>query len=161
MNTYVLIFITLFKLEIIMKKIITLALAVILTSACTSFEMASPSEDLRLKQFTATKDKAGVYVFRNQIKGNILIMDVDIDGQQLGRTQWETYLYQELTPGKHTITSRASNVDVIEVELKAGTLTYIWQEVIFGLPTARSKLHVVNEKEGQKGVLESSLSAMK
>ncbi len=53
---------------------------------------------------------------------------------------------QELIPGKHTIRSRASNVAVIEVALKAGTLTYIWQEVIFGLPTASSKLHIVNEK---------------
>lgn len=144
-----------------MKKIIALAFLIIFTSACTSFDMASPIEDLSLKEFSVPKDKAGVYVFRNQIKGNILIMDVDIDGQQLGRTQWETYLYQELTPGKHTITSRASNVDSIEIEVQAGTLTYVWQEVIFGLPTARSKLHVVNEKKGQKGVLESSLSAMK
>jgi hypothetical protein len=144
-----------------MKKLISLVLLTLSVSACTSFDMAPYAEDQRLKEFIAPQEKAGVYIFRNELKGNILIMDVDIDGQHLGRTQWETYLYRELTPGKHIITSRASNVDSIEVELKAGTLTYVWQEVVYGLPTARSKLHIVNKSKGQKGVLESELSGTK
>jgi hypothetical protein len=144
-----------------MKKLITLALLTMLTTACTSFEMAPSDDDLHLKQFIAPQEKAGIYIFRSQLKGHILLMDVAIDNQHLGRTQWETYLYKELPAGKHTITSRASNVDSIEVNLLPGTLTYLWQEVVYGLPTARSKLHIVSEIEGQQGVLESTLSATK
>lgn len=39
-----------------------------------------------------------------------------------------------------------------------GTLHHVWQEVTYGFPTARTKLHVVGEQEAQKGVLESKLA---
>lgn len=97
-----------------MKKTLTLALIIFLTTACTSFDMAPKHEDSLLKQFIAPQEKAGVYIFRSQLKGHILLMDIAIDNQHLGRTQWETYLYKELTPGKHTVTSRASNVDSLK-----------------------------------------------
>jgi hypothetical protein len=40
----------------------------------------------------------------------------------------------------------------------ANKLYYIWQEVKMGMMYARNKLHLVNESQGQKGVLESELS---
>jgi len=43
--------------------------------------MASHRQDVRLNKFVVPQKKAGVYVFRNQIKGNILIIDLVIDSQ--------------------------------------------------------------------------------
>ncbi len=141
-----------------MKYIIVVLIFSVLSTGCTTFKYATKNDDLRLKHFVAPQGKAGIYVYRNQIKGNILLMDIDVDGQHLGRTQWETYLYTEVVPGKHTITSRASNDHSIEIDVKAGSLNYVWQEVKYGLPTARTELHIVSEKEGKRGVLESKLS---
>ena len=113
-------------------KSLSAILVAMTLSACTSVETAPPHEDLFLKQFNAPQEKAGVYIFRNQLKGHILLMDIAVYNQRLGRTQWETYLFKELKPGKHSITSLASlaslasNVDSIEVDLQPGTLTYIW-----------------------------------
>jgi len=44
-------------------------------------KMASHRQDVRLNKFVVPQKKAGVYVFRNQIKGNILIIDLVIDSQ--------------------------------------------------------------------------------
>jgi len=44
--------------------------------------MASHRQDVRLNKFVVLQKKAGVYVFRNQIKGNILIIDLVIDSSQ-------------------------------------------------------------------------------
>jgi hypothetical protein len=68
-----------------------------------------------------------------------------------------TYLYQELTPGRHKVTSHAENEDTLELDAKPGTLIYVWQEVKMGLLSARSKLHLAAEEQGRKGVLESRL----
>lgn len=88
-------------------------------------------------------------------------MDVELDGQAIGQTAANTYLYKELTPGKHTITSKAENSDVVEIDAKPGTLSYVWQEVKMGILYARTKLHVVDEAEGKKGVLETKLAETK
>ena len=88
-------------------------------------------------------------------------MDVAVDGKPIGQTAAKTYLYKELTPGKHTVTSSAENTDSVDIDAKPGTLSYIWQEVKMGVLYARTQLHLVSEAEGKKGVLESSLAETK
>ncbi len=141
-----------------MLKITTVILFAALTTGCAGIPMGSPDDDARLKEFAVPQKNAGLYIFRNEIQGNILAMDVELDGKNVGRTIWRTYLYKEVTPGIHVVTSRASNVHSIEIDLEPGTLNYVWQEVMYGFPTARTKLHIVGEQEGQKGVLESKLA---
>ncbi|AMO95639.1 hypothetical protein CFter6_2980 [Collimonas fungivorans] len=88
-------------------------------------------------------------------------MDVAIDGVPLGQTVSKTYLYKEVTPGKHVISSTAENTDSLEVDTKQGTLNYVWQEVKMGVLYARNKLHLVEVDEGKKGVLETKLAETK
>jgi hypothetical protein len=144
-----------------MKKfLLALALVAGLT-ACASVPMGDPKQDAVLKTFTVPADKVGVYIYRNESMGAASTMDVEIDGQPIGQTGAKTYLYKELPPGKHTITSKAENTDSIEIDAQAGTLSYIWQEVKMGLISARSALHLVTPAEGKQGVLESRLAAVK
>lgn len=117
-----------------------------------------PARDAALKTFKAPpSDKAGVYVYRNETMGAAVKMDVIIDGVNVGETAANTYLYRELAPGKHTVASKAENTDTVELDLKPGTLTYLWQEVKMGLMFARTKLHLVDEAQGRKGVSETKL----
>lgn len=144
-----------------MKKpiAITVATAAFVLVGCASVPMGDPQRDAALKNFKVAPDKAGIYVYRNESFGAAIKMDVAVDGQPLGQTAANTYLYKEVAPGKHTVSSAAENTDTVDVDLKPGALAYIWQEVKMGFVKARSKLNLVSEAEGRKGVLETSLAA--
>lgn len=144
-----------------MKQLIaiTLATAALLLGGCASVPMGDPQRDAALKNFKIAPDKAAIYVYRNESMGAAIKMDVAIDGQPIGQTAAKTFLYKEVTPGKHTVTSKAETTDSLEVDVKPGTLTYIWQEVKMGFMMARSKLNLMSEAEGRKGVLETNLAA--
>ena len=126
---------------------------------CASVPMGDATKDAELKSFKARPDMAGLYIYRNENFGGAIRMDVEVDGKPIGQTAAKTYFYKEVAPGKHTVTSKSENTDTLEVETVAGKLYYIWQEVKMGLLYARTKLSLVSEEEGRKGVLESSLAA--
>lgn len=45
--------------------------------------------------------------------------------------------------------------------VKPGMLAYVWQEVKMGIMYARTKLHLVSEQDGKKGVQETSYAVSK
>lgn len=85
-------------------------------------------------------------------------MDVELDGKPIGQTAAKTYLYREVPPGKHTVTSKSENTDTLEFDAVAGKLYYLWQEVKMGVIFARTKLHLASQADGRKGVMESQLA---
>lgn len=126
---------------------------------CASVPMGDAKKDAELKSFTSKPDVAGLFIYRNESIGAAIRMDVEVDGKPVGQTAAKTYFYKEVAPGRHTVTSKSENTDTIEVDTMAGKLYYIWQEVKMGLLYARTKLTLVSEEEGKKGVLESLLAA--
>ena len=128
---------------------------------CASVPMGDAAQDAALKTFPARPDSAGLYIYRNESMGAAVRMDVEADGKPLGQTAARTYFFTELKPGKHTVTSKSENTDTLEIDALPGKLYYVWQEVKMGLLYARTKLHLVDEAQGRKGVLESSLAAAK
>lgn len=140
------------------KRLILAAAAAAVLAGCASVPMGDPKADAAAKEFRAPAAKSGLYIYRNQTFGAAIKMPVLVNGNFAGETASKTYFYQELPPGKHTVTSVSEVNDTLEVDLKPGTLAYVWQEVRMGLMAARSKLHLVSEAEGQKGVRESKLA---
>lgn len=128
---------------------------------CASVQMGDAKQDAALKTFGVKPDTAGIYVYRNENFGGAVRMDVEIDGQAVGQTAAKTFIYKEVAPGKHKITSKSENADTVEVDAAGGKLYYIWQEVKMGVLYARTKLHLVGEEEGKKGVLETRLAETK
>lgn len=128
---------------------------------CASVPLGDAKQDAALKSFVGKPGVSGVYIYRNESIGGAVRMEVDVDGKPLGKTAAKTYFYTELAPGKHTVTSKAENDDTLQFETAAGKLYYVWQEVKMGVLYARTKLHLVAEDEGKKGVLESQLAAAK
>lgn len=141
-----------------MKRIVMSLAVVAALSGCASVPMGDPARDAAAKTFTVPADKAGIYVFRNESMGAAVRMDVAIDGQPIGQTAAKTYLYKEVAPGRRVVTSKAENTDTLEIEARAGTLYFVWQEVKMGLMYARNKLQLVDEVTGKKGVAETSLA---
>jgi len=142
-----------------MKKLAVAALALAVLSGCASVPKGDPAQDAALKTFQVAPDQAGIYIYRNESMGAAVTMDVAIDGQPVGQTGANTYLYKQVTPGKHTVTSSAENTDTLDVDVQPGSLVYIWQEVKMGMISARTKLHEVSETQGKSGVGETSLAA--
>jgi hypothetical protein len=149
------------KRESLMKKILFAAVIVSSLAGCASVPLGDSKQDAALKSFSAPAGKAGIYIYRNESMGGAVKMDVDLDGKTIGQTAAYTYLYKEVAPGKHTISSKAENTDSVEIDAKAGTLIYLWQEVKMGVLFAGTKLHLVDEAEGKKGVLETKLAETK
>jgi hypothetical protein len=128
-------------------------------TGCATVPMGDTKEDARLKSFSARPQTAGIYVYRNETMGAAIRMDVDVDGFALGQTAANTYLYTDVAPGRHVVTSKAENTDNVEINAVAGKLYYIWQEVKMGFGSARNKLHLVDEAEGRKGVASTRLAS--
>ncbi|MFG6447761.1 DUF2846 domain-containing protein [Roseateles sp. BYS180W] len=144
-----------------MKKLIALAAIAINLVGCASVNMGSPGQDAAAKKFVAPANAAGVYIYRNETMGAAVKMDVEVNGKAVGQTAANTFLYKEVAPGKTTVTSKAENTDTVEIDAKPGVLYYIWQEVKMGALYARTKLHLVSEAEGKKGVNETKLAETK
>ena len=148
-----------------MSNKIKLVCAVAFVSAlagCASVPMGDAKQNAALKTFQApTDNKSGIYIYRNEVLGAAVKMDVSVDGAPIGQTVANTYLYKEVAPGKHTISSTAENTDTLEIDAKPGTLVYVWQEVKMGMLYARNKLHLENDADGQKGVADTNLALTK
>lgn len=128
---------------------------------CASVPMSSPQQDAMLKTFAVAPGSAGIFIYRNEVAGVTTKMNVYLDGAPLGQTAAKTYLYREVAPGRHTVTSRAENTDTLDVHVEAGSLAFVWQEVKWGVFSPRNKLHLMHELEGKAGVLASRLAESK
>ena len=126
---------------------------------CASVPMGDVKRDTELKAFTAKPGVAGIYIYRNETLGAAVRMGLEVGGKPIGQSAAKTYFYKEVSPGRHTVTSTAENKDSLEIDTVAGKLYYVWQEVKMGLLSARTKLQLMSEEEGKKGVLESTLAA--
>jgi hypothetical protein len=144
-----------------MFKTVMAVLACAAFVGCASVPMGDPRQDAAAKTFQAPKDKAGIYVYRNETMGAAIKMDVSIGGQFVGQTGANTFLYKELAPGKVAVVSKAENTDTLEIDAKPGMLYFIWQEVKMGFLGARSKLQLVDDVQGKKGVSETKLAETK
>ncbi|MBX3665768.1 MAG: DUF2846 domain-containing protein [Burkholderiales bacterium] len=140
-----------------MKKILA-ALCFLIMGGCATVQMGDSQMDAKLKEFKPPKDKAALYVYRNENFGAAIKMSVLLDGKILGDTAAKTYLHAELEPGKHRLISKTENDSALDFDAIAGKIYYVWQEVKMGLFQARSQLQMVDEKTGQAGVLESQLA---
>jgi hypothetical protein len=82
-------------------------------------------------------------------------MPVTLDNAPIGETASKTYLFRQVVPGTHTITSQGK--DTLSLNTQAGNNYFVWQEVKMGFVSGGSKLHLVGEKTGKAGVAECQL----
>ena len=141
------------------RLVSALALA-LAASACLDIPKASVEDDTRAKAFETRPDRCGLYVFRNGTGASNVALPLDIDGVELGSTGPRTYLFIWLPAGKHTLSSHTDDNARVRFDAKPGTLVYVRQESEMGYWHFDSKLQLVGEAEGQKGVRECALAEM-
>jgi len=135
--------------------IATLAVAVFATG-CASVNKAPSEADANAKSFRPNPSSSQVYVYRNETLGAALSMPVTVDGKLAGTTGPNSFFKFDLPAGRHTITSQGET-SKLDLTTEAGKLYFVWQEVKMGGFSGGSKLQLVSEAVGQKGVLECSL----
>ncbi|MDH5183302.1 MAG: DUF2846 domain-containing protein [Gammaproteobacteria bacterium] len=98
------------------------------------------------------KNKAVVYVVRPASMGFAIKFNVFVDDQkpesEVGYTKGSQYIYFNLSPGKHTILSKAENWAETKVDAKAGDIIFIQQDVSMGFLMARNELVIPKKYEG-------------
>lgn len=123
-------------------------------SGCRSVPMAKPELDAAAKEFKTNPNGAQIYIYRNELLGGQIKIDVRLNGVEVGKTLQNTYILLEVPPGKHKLESESENTSVLELDTEKGKNYFVWQEAKVGLWLARNKLQSVDESTGKKGVLE-------
>lgn len=139
------------------RRLATLATIAVATLVvgCATVSKAPPQADAEAKAFKPNPAVAQVYVYRNETLGAALSMPVTVNGKLAGSTGPNSYFKFDLPAGKHTITSQG-DASKLDLTVEAGKIYYVWQEVKMGFVSGNSKLQVVADDVGKKGVLEST-----
>jgi len=101
---------------------------------------------------------ANIYLYRNQTLGAAITMPISLDGRIAGKTARNVYFFWSVRPGKHTLRSHTENTSKLVIHARAGHNYFVWQQVRFGAFAPRSKLHLMSDAEGRKGVMECKLA---
>lgn len=141
-----------------MKLYIAATLMGLTLLGCASTPMADAQHDAAVKTFTIAPDKAGVFIYRDQIFGAAVKMDVWLDGAHLGQNVVGSHLYKTVEPGRHVISSNADATDALDVEIKAGSFAYVQHGVAVASPFSGKKFQRTDEAQGRKGVLATRLA---
>ncbi len=155
-----------------MKKIITLCSLILFVSllplaGCATLptrdQMALDVKGYTLPQNTETGN-AMVYVVRPSSLGTLIRFNVFVDNEEdsseMGYTRGWQYIYFFVTPGEHTIYSKAENWAEITIDAKAGDIIFLKQDPEMGFIIARNILELIPDVEGKYCVKHSSLGTV-
>jgi hypothetical protein len=121
--------------------------------------MASVAADTEAKTFTAKKDRACVYLYRDEFFAVDQWMSIIVDGNLVAQSVVYSYIRLELSPGIHEITSRTERDAKLSIDAKPGQIYFIHQHGVPGIWRSRSKLSLVPDAVGRQGVLGCKLLA--
>lgn len=131
--------------------------ATMILSGCASVQMASPEADAKAKTYKVNPEKANLYIYRNETFGAAIKIPVLLDNMSVGDTASKTYIFRQVAPGPHVITSKSESDVNLTVDAQAGKNYFIWQEIKMGLWAPRTQLQLMTETEGRAGVEECKL----
>lgn len=137
-------------------KPLLLLIALLLLEACASINKAPEYLDAEAKLFKPDPDYSTVYLYRNEMLGSALSMSVMVNCEYMGNTGPGSYFKFILPEAKHAFISQDGESSLI-LDTKKGKQYFIWQEIIMGLMHGSTLLHLVDDSQGKKGVLESVL----
>ncbi len=142
-----------------MNKLINaiLFLPIVVLVGCAAPIMAPQENDIAAKDFLPAKNRASIYIYRNENFGAAIGMPVTVNGRGIGETGAKTFFRLDLPAGAYTVGSHAENYSDTNLKAEEGKNYFVWQEVKMGIWKARSELKQVDEKTGRIGVLESKL----
>ena len=95
--------------------------------------VATPQQKQAALQFLPLADKGVIYVYRKQLVGLLVGLDVMLDGKQIGQTRGLRFYRLELAPGTHVLAGDRKCPEPLTFQIAAGEVLYIEQELVMGL----------------------------
>jgi hypothetical protein len=145
-----------------LKKFMVIVIIVTFSilTRCASVPMALKEQDSSVKSFTKpSDDKAGLYVYRNSFSGQTFTKAIYLDGFLLGKTANKTFFYNEITPGKHQLSTQSEFSDnTLSFQAEGGKNYFAKQIMKMGLFIWGAKLEMVSEEEGMSEVIKCNLA---
>ncbi|PJA31279.1 MAG: hypothetical protein CO187_10235 [Zetaproteobacteria bacterium CG_4_9_14_3_um_filter_53_7] len=118
----------------------------------THAEMKEQLKDYQLPK-NPDAGKAMVYVVRPSPLGALIRFNVFLDDKlaqsEMGYNRGSQYIYFNVTPGEHSIKSKAENWAEIEISPTEGEIVFIQQNPEMGLVMARNSLFQMQNIEGK------------
>lgn len=152
----------------IMKKILFFILNITFLSVINCFcqefnNQLSNKEpvqsDSKLDQSGSPSGTSVIYILRPTKYLGTWRLDVNCDGQFIGTTKGNNFVYTNLHAGKHKIETIGENTEELDIILDSGKVYYIEQVPRMGVWSPRSSLFILNAKEGQEKLSNCQLSA--
>ena len=132
--------------------------ALVLSGCAINVPMDSQENDAKYKTFPEpTNGKAGLYIYRDSVWGRSYKKYLYIDGSLFAKTSNKSYIYTEVSPGTHQISTQSEfGNNSISFEAESGKTYFVRQYLKLGFIGEGANLKMVSEEEGKKGVLGTS-----
>jgi len=135
--------------------LIVLFFLIFLISGCAVAPVSLQSEGSKMEAvtFSTIPDHGSLYIFRtDQMLGSGMMYEIEINGSTVTSLAHKTFAKFDLRPGLYRIIGKAEDISSVEVIIKEGEITYLWQEVNFGNHSPRNKIHLVEENYGRSWI---------
>ena len=142
----------------------SIALAVLASSlfvGCASVPMESADKTAEAKKFLPpTNGNAGLYVYRAGALGGALKKDVWVDGDCLGETAPDVFLYEEVKGGaEHKISTESEfSPNDLMVNTESGKNYFVHQYIKMGVFVGGAGVELVDEAKGKEAVAELAMA---
>ena len=126
---------------------------------CASVPMGDPLRSAEIKKFEPNTEIAQIYVCRNsKTFGMGIRPDVVLDGVQLAIIPRSTFIYQELTPGNHTIVAKTLEHDSkFPFMIAAGEKKFFQVWISFGVFAGWGLIDEIDQVKGRECVTAGEL----
>ncbi len=94
---------------------------------------ASAAEKQAALQFAPASGKGVIYVYRKQLVGLLVGLDVVLDGKVIGQTRGLRFYRLEVEPGRHLLGGDKKCPQPLEVAVADGEVAYVEQEIVMGM----------------------------
>lgn len=146
------------KLQVVVYKlsVLFMVIGIVTLTGCASVPMASEEKDTLSKTFAEpTSDKAGLYVFRNSLKGQTVLKAVFLDGIEIGETTNKVYFHMKIIPGSHKLSTKSGfSDDTVTFQAEGGKNYFARHYIKLGILAGAAGIEMVNEEKGKKQVLQ-------
>ena len=128
--------------------------ALLLVIGCAGTSKAPPEEAEAAMSFEVPDDKGVVYLYRlGRAVAAATVSIIKVNSLEAGGTGPGTFFRWELKPGTYTFSASTSETSkTVQLQVEAGKLYFIEQNIRLGINDGRVQLYEVDEETGKKGV---------
>lgn len=94
---------------------------------------ATSAEKQAALQFAPVQGKGVIYLYRKQLVGLLVGLDVVLDGKVIGQTRGLRFYRLQVEPGRHLLGGDKKCPQPLEVVIADGEVAYVEQEIVMGM----------------------------